>query len=107
MAVGTIAVSAGTFTTPPTTPTSGDGTTIDGKMTTGGLVASTANTAAGTGDLDCVQGLAWSVGGFAEYNQFVGLAAAAWSCTPQAANLRIMEIGRAYRMAAVQVPTGG
>jgi hypothetical protein len=107
MAFPVLAVSSGTITTPTTVPVQADGTQIEGKMSTGGLTASTANTSAGTGDLDALQGLAWSAQAFDVVEQFIGLCAAAWLCGPNAAADRISRMLVARRTANVSVPTGG
>jgi hypothetical protein len=96
-----------TITVPTTTPVQADGTVLEGKMSTGGLAASTANTSAGTGDLDANQGVAWTAQAFDSLNQTIGLFAADWSCAPRAAMDRLSRMLTAMATASNSVPTGG
>lgn len=107
MALPNIGVTTGTITTPTTVPRQADGTVLEGTMSSGGLTATTANTSAGTGDLDAVQGIAWSAQGFDALNQFIGLCAAAWACAPMAALDRILRMGRAIQTGSNPQPTAG
>jgi hypothetical protein len=107
MATANIAVSTGTITTPTTVPRQADGTVLEGLMSTGGLTDSVANTAAGTGDLDANQGIAWSAQAFDALNQCIGLFGAAWGCAPRATMDRLSRMLTAMATASNQVPTGG
>lgn len=102
MATVNIGVTTGTISAPLNLPTSADATTFN--LT---LADTTGTTAALTGDLDAVQGVAVSANSFEALNQVVGIFAAAWSCAPRAAMNRLQLMLAAMRGEPNPQPTGG
>ncbi len=102
MATVNIGVTTGTISAPSHPPTGADATALNTLLS-----ATTANTAALTGDLDAVQGVAWSVQSFEALNQVVGIFAAAWACDARTAAMRLRLMLAAYTGEPNPVPTGG
>jgi len=102
MATVNIGVTTGTISAPRDLPTSADGTTFNNT-----LAPTSGNTAALSGDLDAVQGVAWSANSFEAMNQVVGIFANAWACAPRAAIDRMLRMLRDMQNAPNPLPTGG